>query len=150
MIRLYRPVFSVNGGALYNGQKISLNAFTRDVRPLGTVFARYLVNFIQKDNSRLLDSGNGLFDDFIHIHQALGFFLGHHFKGFRHLHPPPFSIFREHTTQHILKINPHFFHPHVGKNFQCGRAAIGNIQIHITVVEFALAQHAAQFFSGRG
>ena len=150
MIRLNRSVFRRYGAALHNGQKISLHAFTRDVRALGTVFASYFVNFIQKDNSRLLDSGNGFFDNLIHIHQTLGFFLPHQLKRFRHLYPSPFRTFREHAAQHILKINPHFFHPRIGKNFHHGHAAISNIQVNITVVKLALSQHAAQFFSGRG
>ena len=148
MIRFNRPVFGVNVGALYNGQKISLHAFARNIRALGTVFPGYLIYLVQKDNSRLLNSGNGFFNNFVHIHQSLGLFQGHHFKGFRHLHPPAFGTFREHTSQHILKIYPHFFHPDIGKNFHRGHAAVGNVKIHIAAVEFTLSQHAAQFFPG--
>ena len=148
MVGFDRTVLGGNGRAFHNGQQIPLHPFAGNIRSVTAAFPDDLVNFVQENDSGLFHFFPCLPDHLVHIDQVLGFFLRKNIHGFRNLDLSSPRILGQKPAQHILEIDAHFFHADIGKNFHGGHGSVGNIQIHIAVVQFSGTQHAAKFFTG--
>ncbi len=150
MIGFHRPVPGVYGRAFDNGQQVPLDSFTGNIRALSPAPADHLVNFIQKNDAGLFHFLDGLTDNFVHVNEILGFFLGQDFHGLRHLEFPAAGVPGKKAAKHILEIDTHLFHADVGKHLDGRHGPIRHIQIHKPAVQFSGSQHAPKLFPGGG
>ncbi len=110
MVCLDHTVFGGHRRPFYNGQQISLNPLSGNIRPVGRAVPRHLIQFIQEDNAVLFGNANRFFNHFVHINQALGFLLEQDFHGFRNFDTPFLFLLGKHVAENFLDVEFHLFH----------------------------------------
>ena len=104
VVRQNRPMLGGDRAAFYNGEQIALHALSRDIRPHRPFSTGDFVDLVKKHNPCLLNLGNGLTNDVVHVDEFLRFFLREMFQSLRHFHKPLLFLALEHPTQHVPEI----------------------------------------------
>jgi len=99
MVCLHHSVFGDHAGAFYYGKDVSLHAFSGNIRTASLIDSGNLVNFVKKDNARLLHPLLRLIYDLIHLDQFLYLLCNENLPGLFHHHFPGFPLLRKHSTE---------------------------------------------------
>src|SRR5215510_12061716 len=88
MVCSHKAVPCVDGSSLDNRQDVTLYAFTAHVRTVAGLASGDLVDFIEKDDSAVLDALDSETCDLIHVHEFLFFFLNQIINSLGNFHFP--------------------------------------------------------------
>ena len=125
-----------------------MHTFPRDIRATAGFAAGDLIDFIEKDDPGVFHPFDGQFNDLIHIDEPLRFLLHEDLPSLGDLDLTALGPLRQHGAQHIAQVEVHILHSGSGKNLDHGEVAIGNIELHVAVIERALLEELAEFLAG--
>ncbi len=145
MIRPHHPIPSVHRSPFNNRQNVALHPFARNIRTMPALPPRNLVDLIQKHNPRILHPVNRRPRHMIHIDQPLFFFLNQIFERLVHLHLPLLRPRSKNVRQHVLDVDVHLLNALVRHDFKRRKIPLPHINLHLTLVQFPLAQLLPQF-----
>ena len=138
-------------GSLDQGQQVPLHALAADVAAEALGPHGDLVDLVDKDDAVVLHHVDGLLDHLVLVQQLVALLGDQHVMGLAHGHALRFHLRAEGLAHHLVQID----HAHLGAGHagdieggQAATAVIGDLDLHLLVVEFPVAQHLAEFLPG--
>src|SRR3972149_3274123 len=135
-------------GPLHDGQQISLDALSRDVRAVPALSPRDLVQLVHEDDPRLFGALHRRAGHLIHVHQFLLLLLDQVLQGFRDFHLALAGLATEKTGEHVLDIDVHLLDAAAGDDLERREHPLAHLQLHRAVVELSVPQLRSQLGSG--
>ena len=151
MISLHHTMFGCDIRTLDNRQKITLHTFTADIRSFSASTGRWcgnFIDFINEDNTGLLDFIDSLFNDTVHIDQLLNLFLFKKLACFGNGHSSLLAFTRQ-AADKILHNPAYLFHLSERTENLHHSAGIVTRCIHFnqTIVKLAVAKTFKHLFA---
>jgi len=113
------------------------------------VSACYLIEFVEKNNTGLLNPFNSIFGDLVRVDQFFGLLLYQELIGLFHFDLSFLCFFRQHVTKHIANLHIHLFHTRPGKYLYDGKHPIRHLELNEGFIEFACSETCPEFFPRR-
>src|SRR5206468_8409246 len=118
VIGTHKTVSRVYGGAFDDRQNIALHTFPAYIRTMAGFTSGNLIDFVEKNNSVVLDAFDGQPRDLIHIDELLFLFLDEIIERFNDLHFALLGALPEEAGQDIFDIDIHFLDALIADDFE--------------------------------
>src|SRR5215212_10368134 len=139
MIGANHSVTTVYGRSLDDGKNVALHSLTRNVRAMSRLSSGNLVDLVEKNYSRTLNSLDGRTCDLLHIDEALFFFLHQIFHRLVHAQLASFRASLKQVTQHVFHVDAHLFDALRASQLYHWKVFLSDFELNQTVIELAAA-----------
>ena len=122
----------------------------RHVGAVGGLASGDLVDLVDEDDAGLLDPLHGVVDHGLHIDQLVGLLDRQQVQRLRDFDAAFLALLGHHVGEHFLELVLHFLHALRGHDLDERRGRARHLQLDLSVVERAFAQHGAHFLACAG
>src|SRR5207249_6900310 len=106
-----------------------------DLRPMPPFTARDLVDLVDEEDSRLLDSLHGFRSDLIGVHELVLLLADEELARLRYLEPPGPPPPSEEARHHVLEVHPHLLEALRSEDLERGRGPRLDLDLDDAVLE---------------